>query len=181
MTILLLRQSRAAAGVLLTLPVRQQGVADVSTSVARGKGEGKARGYGARTTVEIYYAAAVRGIDGKVVGKIIINTHPKSESLDAHCNICDCRINKKYRQHKNRPSHQQGRPMGSHLAWLCLKCLGDASSHRAMWDAAELPFVRKAKARTEGSQEDELQPCFAVERDTRPEEIADGGEPRCLA
>jgi hypothetical protein len=111
-------------------------------------------------------------------GFILINDHPQALSLDAHCTECGVRINRRYREHAKLGSrHQQGRPMGSLIAWLLIDCEG-AERHRAMYSEAYLPLVIRQQARAWGQGEPHLANCFAKERDPFGFE---GDEPEKLA
>jgi hypothetical protein len=55
-------------------------------------------------------------------------------SLDAHCEVCGCAINRKstaFKRAKAPKTLAQGRPMGLLLSWLAVECTGDTALHRA--------------------------------------------------
>jgi len=108
--------------------------------------------------------------DIDAVGYILINEHPNSRSLDAHCTTCGCRVNRTYRERpgaRERPRgrrHHQGRPMGTLLAWLRLPdgCPGEENAHRAALQG--LTWQMRDNARQWGHLSGRFQPCFNQER-----------------
>ena len=56
-------------------------------------GRGRGRGVGARAVP--YAFAIVDGLGGEL-GRVLVNTHPLSQSLDAHCGRCLERVNRRF-------------------------------------------------------------------------------------
>lgn len=105
-----------------------------------------ARGWGRRRGVDAYQFAIVPDEHGDELGRILINLHERSQSLDAHCRRCACRVNRKYKPHgRLGDRHHQGRPMGSLVAWLRQPCDGDADTHSRLY--ALLTHAERSRAR----------------------------------
>ena len=114
---------------------------------------------------------------GYQYGYILLNMHPDALSLDAHCDRCGAKVNRKFREHrKYGAAHHQGRPMGSLIAWLRLRCTGQ---HKADYCDEKLPFSDRARARTWGEEQEHLRFLFQEERKKFPHEAHD--EPKPLA
>ena len=110
-------------------------------------------------------------------GYILLNTHPDAMSLDAHCTRCGAKVNRKFREHRAfGAAHHQGRPMGSLIAWLRLRCTGQ---HKADYCDEKLPFSDRARARTWGEGQEHLRFLFQEERQKFPHEAH--AEPKPLA
>ena len=68
------------------------------------------------------------------VGTGLILVNAAGRSLDGHCTICRCAVNRKYLPFRNARSARtlaQGRPMGLLLAFLQQPCSGNPEDHRA--------------------------------------------------
>jgi hypothetical protein len=132
------------------LPLPPPVVGDGPIVVARGRGRGIARGRG-RGGMPYSHVLVSRVDDPDIVlGIIKLNDH--SSSLDVTCVRCNHGFDRKYKQHPthfNTPgkSKSQGRPMGSHLAWLEMECCGDPNDHKARWNNADLPRDRRIDCR----------------------------------
>ncbi len=112
------------------------------------------------------------------LGHITINMNPKAMSLDAHCATCCAAVNRKFVEHARFGNkHAQGRPMGGLLAWLKLRCTGDAERHHALYVSHILLFDKRVEAREWGHTLGTLAACFASERDPFGHEAL---EPVCL-
>lgn len=107
-------------------------------------------------------------------GRIVINLHPSAQSLDAHCDRCGARVNRKFLANPSRREAPQGRPMGSLLAWLRQDCTGSPAEHKALLDAFVLDYRTRLAAREWGQGLGTLADCFAKERQPWPSE---GEEP----
>lgn len=108
-------------------------------------------------------------------GYILLNTHPNAMSLDAHCARCHAKVNRKFREHGAfGAAHHQGRPMGSLIAWLKLRCTG---RHKADYCDKMLPFSDRANARAWGQRQECLQFLFKEERNKFPHEAHDEPDP----
>lgn len=89
-------------------------------------------------------------------------------------------MNRRYLPHAKRGSgHQQGRPMGSLLAWLLLPCEGNMQQHKAAYTEAQLPHEMRVEARLWGMGVNGLEFLFERERSVYPQEDAE--EPVRLA
>jgi hypothetical protein len=143
---------------------------------ASGSGGVPRRGWGRKQT-DRYEQCEVVNASGEKLGFLLINTHAAAESIDAHCTRCGVRLNRKYREHKRRPGHHQGRPAGALLAWLFLKCEGQDTVHKDKFNPTELTLATRVRARTIGQSDPRLAPIFEKERAPRDAEIEQGGEP----
>jgi hypothetical protein len=119
-------------------------------------------------------------LSGQKRGKLVINTHPDAESIDAHCGRCGAKVNRKYRQHKKLSNHPQGRPCGALLCWLFLECPGEAGRHKESYNAEELSLEARMNARVIGEADPNLAHVFRKERDPRSAEVDTLGEPVLL-
>lgn len=98
-------------------------------------------------------------------GFILINEHPNAVSLDAHCAVCGCRVNKKFMAHRRLGARSsQGRPMGGLILWLQKGCTGNPVDHRRLWCADQLVWADRRHARAWGMAQAALAPAFAKER-----------------
>ena len=91
--------------------------------------------------------------------------------------ILTAKLIKKYRPFKRVAraprTKAQGRPMGSHIAWLDIPCVGDAASHRAEFN--RLSYEVRRKARRDAVNSGLYADLFALERD--PHASESDGEP----
>ncbi len=97
-------------------------------------------------------------------GFILLNV--KGESLDAHCHICNCAVNRKFTPFSRARSARkraQGRPMGMLTAFLHLECNGDPAQHRNM--IPTLTHSDRVRARMAARAAGESNELFARERD----------------
>jgi hypothetical protein len=166
----------AASGSGGPAPV-PHGAAEIRGGIAD---DPRRRGWGKKLQ-DKYESCNVIDLSNRKLGVLLINTHPQAESIDAHCGRCGGRLNRKYRAHKSRPSHHQGRPAGSLLAWLYLDCGGNEDVHKNRYDPLELPHESRINARAIGEADPTLAPIFAKERDPRDCELEYLGEPVPLA
>jgi hypothetical protein len=109
-------------------------------------------------------------------GFVVVNK--SNESLDSECSICGGSKDRKWTEKKGAKSARtlaQGRPLGSHFAWLNLDngCPGLAKEHNDMWNT--LPFKDRVDWRKHYEQVDELKVFFERERPARVDEF--DGEP----
>ena len=75
-----------------------------------GRARGRGRGWAGRRGGPEYLSAWVplrEDSDAEAVGKIIVNLHPSSMSLDAHCHRCGCKINRKFEKTAARGDQQR--------------------------------------------------------------------------
>jgi len=126
-----------------------------------------------------YNYGRITGESGFRYGKILHNTHVNSLSLDAHCDRCGDKVNRRFREHGSRGiAHHQGRPMGSLIAWLKLECRG-SGLHKLDYCVKKLPLTDRASARGWGYGQAALRFLFEAERERFPHE--EGDEPSQLA
>lgn len=108
-------------------------------AAARGRG-GRGRGRGRAAAP--YEYASVEDEAGRQLGRILVNIHPMSMSVDGHCSTCGARINRQFLAHASRPFHRQGRPVGSLVAWLRRPC---GAGHRDAYFT--IPHAERLDAR----------------------------------
>jgi len=147
----------------------------------RARGRGGGRGWRGRRGVDEYESVSVplrTDPTGPAAGKIVINEHPLSQSLDVHCSRCHCRINRKFEPHAARPYLPQGRPMASHLMFLQFPCHGVESDHRAMYSDDMMPHEHRVEIRAWGMSLGTLEAAFKAERPEGPQD--ENGEPRIV-
>ena len=113
-----------------------------------------------------------------VVGCGLVLINKSNESLDSECSICGASKDRKWTEKKGAKSLRtlaQGRPLGSHFAWLNLDngCPGSAEEHNDKWNV--LPFLDRARWRKHYLQLDDLKDFFDRERPPRGDEV--DGEP----
>ena len=133
--------------------------------------DGWARGSEVRLRYEGYVIPCTLGGNPRGIIKINVN----AGSLDAHCAVCKCKVNRRYGP-RVTGTGAQGRPLGMHIAWLQFPCSGNSAAHRAQLQ--HLTFHDRLQARTWAAQLPELEVLFSWERPRRPDEDAD--EPRDL-
>jgi hypothetical protein len=107
------------------------------------------------------------------VGEILVNK--SAFSLDAHCRLCKCRINRVYKTKSG--TGYKGRPLGTQIAWLqvCPKRTNpDAteSDHRALLTEEVLPHATRLHYRLWGETQPSLDHLFEKERDPHPHEAS---------
>lgn len=129
------------------------------------------RGWGVRAVNAHEFAIVPRRNDPlQVAGKIVINSHHLSMSLDAHCDACKCKVNRRHIARAGGGTHHQGRPLGSLLAWLELDCGGDKELHRALYSNLNLPHATRVAARQWAMGLGTMGPLFVKERFQRADE-----------
>ena len=105
-----------------------------------GRGRGRGRGRG-----DAYLFENIKNeANTDVVGRILINP---GGSLDAHCNRCTLRINRRRFPHPSRHGVPQGRPLGALIAILWEDCDGNEGTHRGKYTDGHLTFPKRHRAR----------------------------------
>ena len=109
-------------------------------------------------------------------GSGFILKNETGESLDAHCELCGLKVNRKFTGRADARGGRalaQGRPMGLLLAVLAGPCPGDPSAHRGAMTC--ISFDDRLRARQNAVSDGGMHDLFSCERPARPDEV--GGEP----
>jgi hypothetical protein len=144
--------------------------------VRRGRGRG-ARGAAASRNSNVVIPVPSPTDPGQVYGRITING--RSQSLDSSCARCGATADRKYTVRPNRFEANQGRPMGTHLAWLIFECSGDKAFHESFWNDSDLSHEDRKFWRDWGVGLGVFTDCFDLERpkwdreaDDEPDKVA---------
>ena len=144
------------------LPLHEEGAAASSASASASSGPARARNEVKVTTGTGYIVKNVSG-----------------QSLDAHCELCGLRANRKFTVFLNAKSPKtlaQGRPLGFLVALLDFRCNGNMEEHRAY--ATDLSHESRVCARLGAEAQPLFCQLFACEREARDEE--EFGEPSAV-
>ena len=143
-------------------PLHEEGAAASSASASASSGPARARNEVKVTTG---------------TGYIVKNV--SRQSLDAHCELCGLRANRKFTVFLNAKSPKtlaQGRPLGFLVALLDFRCNGNMEEHRAY--ATDLSHESRVCARLGAEAQPLFCQLFACEREARGEE--EFGEPSAV-
>lgn len=116
-------------------------------------------------TVSVHGSARHRNVVRADVGTGFVLLNEKGESLDAHCEVCGCRVNRKFTAFataKTVRTCAQGRPMGMLLLFLEQACTGDAAAHRS--SIAQFSHADRLAARRRAEADSAFAPLLGMER-----------------